>query len=119
MPEKYAQGMVRPGVWAQAGWAQGYVDQQWRIAKTLEALHTNLATYWDTHSRDNPEDRARLSQMYVNTSADFAATWLTSGRASGVSTEMAQEILSRPAPSPCLLCDAPNPHCHDKPWRGG
>ncbi len=112
---EYGQGMVRPGVWSESGWAAGYVDRQCRIAKTLQALHTNLSSFWETHSWDSDEDRATLAQMYVNTTADFQTAWVTTG--THVSMPIALRVITEPLPPSCQLCDEPNPHTHQDRWR--
>ena len=107
---EYGQGMVRPGLWAKGTW----LDDQWRIAKTVDALHTDISTFWEHHSWDSPEDRARIVQMYVSTSTDFQTAWVMTG--THVSMPMALRVLSGPLPSACQLCDQPNPHTHQKGW---
>ena len=110
----FGQGMVRPGAWANTAYADGYLDRQYQIAKTVEALHTDLASFWARRTWEAAEDRLKITQMFVNTSADFQATWITSTQAP---LSMVTSIVSRPLPPPCQLCDRPNPHTHHDSWR--
>lgn len=66
---QYGQGMVRPGCW----WSPernlgGYVDRQYPVARSVAALHTDIATCWSEHVAD----AARFAALFVSTSATLS-----------------------------------------------